>query len=102
MEALKLLNWKVAWSPGNDSLAPADASAMKVLGSELRVEACRLLLEVLGQAGYLVDGTPGAVLAGELEEVYRSAPVTTFGGGVNEVQREIIATAGLGMPRAPR
>jgi 3-oxocholest-4-en-26-oyl-CoA dehydrogenase alpha subunit len=101
-EALKLFNWKVAWSLGEDSLDPADASAMKVFGSELRVEACRLLLEILGQHGYLTGGAPGAGLAGELEQVYRSAPVTTFGGGVNEVQREIIATVGLGMPRAPR
>ena len=38
----------------------------------------------------------------QLEAAYRQAPVGTFGGGVNEVQREIIALAGLGMPRAPR
>ena len=43
-----------------------------------------------------------AVIEGELEHAYRAAPVGTFGGGVNEVQREIIAMVGLGMPRAPR
>jgi hypothetical protein len=42
------------------------------------------------------------VLSGKLEKVYQSALVLTFGGGVNEVQREIIATAGLGLPRVPR
>ena len=44
----------------------------------------------------------GAIMHGQLEQAYRSAPVGTFGGGVNEVQREIIQMAGLGMPRAPR
>ena len=42
------------------------------------------------------------MLGAELEHAYRAAPVGTFGGGVNEVQREIIGMAGLGMPRAPR
>jgi alkylation response protein AidB-like acyl-CoA dehydrogenase len=49
-----------------------------------------------------VGGTAGAALRGQLEQAYRQAPVGTFGGGVNEVQREIIQMAGLGMPRAPR
>jgi alkylation response protein AidB-like acyl-CoA dehydrogenase len=83
-------------------LNPADASAMKVFGTELAVESFRVLLEVLGQAGYLPAGSPGALLRGRLEQAYRQAPVGTFGGGVNEVQREIISMAGLGMPRAPR
>lgn len=100
VEALKLLNWKVAWGLGSGALNPADASAMKVLGSELRIEACRVLAGILGQGGYL--RSPGAPLDAELEQVYRNAPVTTFGGGVNEVQREIIARAALGMPRSRR
>jgi 3-oxocholest-4-en-26-oyl-CoA dehydrogenase alpha subunit len=102
VEVLKLANWRVATSLATGALNPADASAMKVFGTELRVEACRLLLEVLGSAGYLKRDTPGAVLRGELEAAYRHAPVGTFGGGVNEVQREIIGMAGLGLPRAPR
>jgi alkylation response protein AidB-like acyl-CoA dehydrogenase len=102
VEVLKLANWRVATSLAEGSLNPAEASMMKVFGTELRVEACRLLLEVLGSAGYLAAGAPGAVLRGELEQAYRHAPVGTFGGGVNEVQREIIGMAGLGMPRAPR
>ena len=101
-EALKLSNWRVATALGEGDLNPADASAMKVMGTELRVESCRVLLEVLGAAGYLAEGSPGAVLRGDLERAYRQAPVGTFGGGVNEVQREIVAMAGLGMPRAPR
>lgn len=102
VEVLKLSNWRVATGLAEGNLKPADASAMKVFGTEFRLEACRLLMEVLGSAGYLKAGSPGAVLRGELEHAYRAAPVGTFGGGVNEVQREIIGMAGLGLPRAPR
>ncbi len=101
IEVLKLLNWKVAWA-SDKGLNPADASATKVYGTELALETYRLLLEVVGQAGYLVEGSPGAVLRGRLENQARSQMIFTFGGGTNEVQREIIAMIGLGMPRAPR
>ena len=62
----------------------------------------RLLLEVLGVEGTLKRGSTGARLRGELERHYRATLVLTFGGGVNEVQRDIIATVGLGLPRAGR
>ena len=74
---------------------------MKVFGSEFYVTAYKLLLEVLGSAGAIRNGSPDAVLRGRCEQLYRGhAPILTFGGGTNEVQREIIARAGLGMPRA--
>ncbi|HSS09822.1 MAG TPA: acyl-CoA dehydrogenase family protein, partial [Acidimicrobiales bacterium] len=101
-DALKLHNWRVAAALESGQLNPGDASAMKVFGTELQIEACRTLLEVVGEAGALRAGSPGAVLRGELEQAYRRAPVGTFGGGVNEVQREIVAMAALGLPRAPR
>ncbi len=100
-EFLKLLNWKVAWA-ADKGLNPADASATKVFGTEFALEAYRLLLEVVGQAGYLPEGSPGAVLRGRLEQASRSQTIFTFGGGTNEVQRDIIAMIGLGLPRAPR
>ncbi|MBM3671835.1 MAG: acyl-CoA dehydrogenase [Actinobacteria bacterium] len=101
-EALKLANWRVAAALDEGTLNPADASAMKVLGTEQQWRCFDLLIEILGAAGYLPDGSPGAVLRGNLEQAFRHAPVGTFGGGVNEVQREIIGMAGLGLPRAPR
>jgi alkylation response protein AidB-like acyl-CoA dehydrogenase len=102
VEALKLANWQVAAALTEGELNPADASAMKVFGTELRVSALRALMDVVGQAASLRAGATGAALHGQLEQAYRQAPVGTFGGGVNEVQREIVALAGLGMPRAPR
>jgi 3-oxocholest-4-en-26-oyl-CoA dehydrogenase alpha subunit len=102
VDALKLANWQVAGALTDGDLNPADASAMKVFGTELRVSALRTLMDVVGQSASVRADGAGAVLHGQLEQAYRQAPVGTFGGGVNEVQREIIALAGLGMPRAPR
>jgi alkylation response protein AidB-like acyl-CoA dehydrogenase len=102
LEALKLLNWRMAWKTEVGTLTPADASSGKVYGSETDIEAYRLLLEVIGRAGFLQKGSAGAELAGALERAYRSAPVRTFGGGSNEVQREILAQTALGLPRGKR
>ncbi len=99
IEALRLFNWRVASSLEHGALQPAHASAMKVYGTEMVVDAYRLMLEVVGRQGYVKRGEPGAVLNGVLEQAYRSALINTFGGGVNEIQRMIIATAGLGLPR---
>jgi 3-oxocholest-4-en-26-oyl-CoA dehydrogenase alpha subunit len=101
-EFLRLMNWKVAWALSNEGLGPGDASTTKVFGTELFCESYRLLLDVIGQAGYLKRGSPGAVLRGRLERSYSGTLILTFGGGTNEVQRDIIAMTALGMPRAPR
>ncbi len=101
-EVLKLLNWQQAWSIARDDLSPADASAIKVYGSEFYVEASRLLMEVHGAASCLHHSSSGAVLRGHLERYYRMSLVLTFGGGTNEVQRDIICQAGLRMPRLAR
>ena len=101
-EVAELFNWQVAAEHEQGRLNPADASAMKVYGTELRIESLRLLMEVLGPAATLKKGSPGAVLGGALEGEYRAAIVGTFGGGVNEIQREIVAAAGLRTPRVPR
>jgi len=98
VQALRLMNWKQAWAADRGRPTMADSSAIKVYGSELMIEAGRALLEVLGSAGLLDPGTPGAALDGRLQSTYRNALILTFGGGTNEVQRDIIAMAGLGLP----
>jgi alkylation response protein AidB-like acyl-CoA dehydrogenase len=102
LEAMRLLNWRMAQAIARDALTPAESSAVKVYGTETHVEVYRILLEVLGPQGYLRDGSPGSVLGGEVERAARAAQINTFGGGVNEVQREIVASAGLGMARLAR
>ncbi len=100
-EFLRLVNLKIAWGVGR-GLNPADASATKVFGTEFATEAYRLLMEVVGPNAYVRAGAPGAVLRGRLERMHRSSLILTFGGGTNEVQRDIVAMLGLGLPRADR
>ena len=95
-EFLKLVNWRIASTDG--SPGPAVASVTKVYGTEFTIEACRLLLEVLGPNAEVRTGSPGAVLAGRIERMQRSALILTFGGGTNEVQRDIIGATALGLP----
>jgi len=100
VEMLTLLNWKLA-SDITD-LSPAEASATKIYGSELATEVYRSLMEVVGPNAGITGSSDGAVLAGRLERFYRSALVMTFGGGTNEIQRDIIGYVGLGLPAAKR
>ncbi|WP_405640826.1 acyl-CoA dehydrogenase family protein [Streptomyces sp. NBC_00019] len=102
LEALKLLNWQMVSAVQDGTLTPQDASAVKVYGSEARRDAYASLMEVVAAAGALKEGSAGTVLHGELERGYRSAVIFTFGGGNNEIQREIISWIGLGMPRVRR
>ena len=100
VEFLKLENWRIASS--TEPLGPAAASATKVFGTEFALEAYRLLMEVLGANAHVRDGSPGAILAGRVERMHRAALILTFGGGTNEVQRDIISATALKLPAAPR
>ncbi|NIH88013.1 acyl-CoA dehydrogenase family protein [Amycolatopsis granulosa] len=97
-EYLKLRNWRIAWAAGAGELGPAEASATKVFGTELAIEAYRLLMEVVGPGAVVRAGSPGAVLRGRLERAHRSALILTFGGGTNEIQRDLIAASALSLP----
>jgi alkylation response protein AidB-like acyl-CoA dehydrogenase len=100
LEFLKLANYKVAWWAAAATLHPADASTVKVFGTEFYLEAYRLLMEILGPRSSVKDGSPAAVLHGRLEGMVRGAIILTFGGGTNELQRDLIAMFGLGFPRS--
>jgi alkylation response protein AidB-like acyl-CoA dehydrogenase len=99
LQFLKLMNWRIASGSG---VGPADASATKVFGTEFATEAYRLLMEVLGANGIVRLGSAAAVLHGRVERMHRSALILTFGGGTNEVQRDIIAGAALRLPASGR
>jgi acyl-CoA dehydrogenase len=98
LQVLRLMNYKMAWTAQHQQVGPAEASALKVFGSEFYVEAYRALLEVFGPLGAVQADSPGAILRGRVESMYRNTLILTFGGGTNEVQRDIIAMAALGMP----
>jgi hypothetical protein len=94
----ELLNWQVAATP---ELSIADASATKVFSSEQAQAIGQSLAEVVGRHADAAEPAT-AVLLTWLDVQLKRNIVLTFGGGVNEVQRELIATAGLGLPRVPR
>jgi 3-oxocholest-4-en-26-oyl-CoA dehydrogenase alpha subunit len=98
---LELLNWEIA-SSESSAPSPADASANKVYGTELATEAYRTMMEILGPSATLRQGSPGAQLSGRLERLHRSSLILTFGGGTNEVQRDIIGMTALGLPASAR
>jgi 3-oxocholest-4-en-26-oyl-CoA dehydrogenase alpha subunit len=100
---LRLMNFKVAWNAEQgEPLNPAHASTIKVFGTEFYLEACRLMLEILGPAGTFRAGSSEAAIGGRVGFLLRSIHILTFGGGTNEMQRDLIALFGLGMPVQPR
>jgi len=99
VQFLRLKNWQIV---SGASMSPADASATKVFGTEFATEAYRLLMEVLGANGTVRPGSPAAVLNGRVERMHRASLILTFGGGTNEVQRDIIAGVGLRLPSSGR
>ncbi|MGW7523574.1 acyl-CoA dehydrogenase family protein [Streptomyces sp. NPDC054783] len=102
LAASRLLNWRLVADAGAGRVAPGDASGVKFAGTESTVATYRMCQEIAGAAGLVRSGSPGAFGDGELERLNRAAQINTFGGGVSEVQREIVATMRLGMTRGRR
>ncbi|MFJ8057047.1 acyl-CoA dehydrogenase family protein [Streptomyces sp. NPDC096142] len=108
LAATRLLSWRLVGDVGAGRLAPGDASGVKVVGTESTVAVYRICQHIAGTdgpaglAGLVRSGSPGAFGDGELERLNRAAQINTFGGGVSEVQREIVATMRLGMTRGRR
>ncbi|WP_327240057.1 acyl-CoA dehydrogenase family protein [Streptomyces sp. NBC_01318] len=102
LAATRLLNWRLVGDVGAGSLAPGEASGVKFMGTESAVEVYRMCQEITGEAGMVRGGSLGSFGDGELERMNRAAQINTFGGGVSEVQREIVATMRLGMKRGKR
>lgn len=97
LAATRLLNWRLVGDVGAGTLGPGDAAGVKFAGTESAVEVYRMCQEVVGDAALVRAGSPGAFGDGELERMNRAAQINTFGGGVSEVQREIVASMRLGM-----
>lgn len=99
LEAQRILNARMAYELDQDRLHPALASAVKVYSTEGVIEVVRLLMEVVGPVSLIESGSTAAKIRGDLEREYRRSQINTFGGGVNEIQRGIVANFGLMMPR---
>ncbi|RJG19014.1 acyl-CoA dehydrogenase family protein [Massilia cavernae] len=105
LEAMRLINFRVAAALEAGSLDVALASTTKVYGSECVIEVLRALSDILGAGAMVRAGTVDSAatrLCAEIEFETREATISTFGGGTNELQRELIAQFGLNMPRPVR
>ena len=98
LEAMRVMNARMSWQLDQHELNPVFPSAIKVYSTEKMLEICRLLMDMVGPHSLIAAGSEGAVLHGDLEHEYRRATINTFGGGVVEVLRGLVATHGLGMP----
>jgi hypothetical protein len=99
LEAQRIMNFRLAWDLDQERLHPALASAAKVYSSEGIIEVTRLLMECVGPDVLVTGDSQGSFIRGRLERECRRSQINTFGGGVNEIQRGVIANFGLMMPR---
>ena len=102
LEAMRITNFRIAADQEAGGLDVALASTTKVYGSESVLEILRRLMDIVGGSALVRAGSSAAFLMGELEYEIRANTINTFGGGTNEIQRELIAQFGLGMPRPVR
>ncbi len=99
LEAMRVMNARMSWQLEENPVDAVFPSAIKVYSTEIMLEICRLLMDVVGPHSLAAAGSNAAVLYGDLEHEYRRATINTFGGGVVEVLRGLVATHGLGMPQ---
>lgn len=102
VELARLLNYRAAWLIDSGVVPYAEASMTKICTTELNARAATLAMEVLGSRGRLAPGDARVALGGLAQSLARAAPYLRFGGGNNEIQRDIVAQQGFGLPRQPR
>lgn len=102
LSASDLINLRLVADIAANTLSGGDSGGAKVIGTESVVTAYGLLQEILGAAGLLRPGSPGAAIAGRVEALARRSQNNTFGGGTNEVMRELVAAKSLGMTLGAR
>lgn len=100
IEVLRLLNYRAAWSHGNLSEPPFRPSMNKTFAAELNQEVYDTCMQIIGLASQLDDNSKYSILEGKLEQFSQSYLVYLFGGGANEVQRDLVARFGLGIKRS--
>ena len=98
-EISRWLSYRVAWMQSQGLIPNAEASMSKMYGTELTQRVARTGMEILGMAGLLSEGSKWAPLQGHIQQSYLTSTSSTIAAGTSEIQRNIIAQRGLGLPR---
>jgi len=98
-EIARLLAYRVAWLQANGQVPNYEASMAKMYSTEVNQRFCAAATTILGLGGQLEPGSRWAPLQGRIERGYLAAVSYTIAGGTSEIQRNVIATRGLGLPR---
>jgi len=99
VERLRLLNYRVAWMIEKGLVPTAEASAQKVIAAELTQQLADQGLQMMGPYAQLRRECPRAPAGGQIQQAWLLSILLRFGGGTNDIQRDIIAQRGLGLPR---
>jgi 3-oxocholest-4-en-26-oyl-CoA dehydrogenase alpha subunit len=99
IEVTRLMSMRAAWMLSRHEMPVAEVSMLKVWWSELRQRVCGKSMELMGEQAQLGYGGADAPGGGHLERGLRTSTVWRFGAGTNEIQRDLIARVGLGMPK---
>ena len=99
IEVSKLLCYRIAWMQGQDMVPNMEASMGKLFGSEVSQNLANTGMQILGLHGQLVSDSKWAALNGRLADMYLDTISQTIYSGTSEIQRNIIATRGLNLPR---
>ncbi len=98
-EVSRWLSYRVAWMQSQGQIPNAEASMSKMYGTELTQRVARTGMEILGMAGQLSGDSKWAPLYGHIQSAYLMSTSATIAAGTSEIQRNIIAQRGLGLPR---
>ncbi|MBI2935501.1 MAG: acyl-CoA dehydrogenase family protein [Chloroflexi bacterium] len=98
-EAARSVSYKIGWMQASGQVPNKEASLGKVFGTELTQRVARFGLGLLGPYAHLTSGSPWAVLNGRFQGQWLTSIGITLDAGSSEIQRNVIATRGLGLPR---
>ncbi|MBI2872734.1 MAG: acyl-CoA dehydrogenase family protein [Chloroflexi bacterium] len=99
VECYKMMIYKVAWMQSKSIPSTRESSIAKIFGPDLMQRACKVGMQMIGAYGLLEPGSKWAPLYGKIENQYLENFARTIGSGTSEINRNVVATRGLGLPR---
>ena len=99
LEVSKYIGFRTISLQEHGQVPNREASASKVFGTELLQRVANIGMEILGLYGQIKRGSTSAVLQGRFEFLYLDSVFVTIGARSSEINRNVIATRGLGLPR---